>query len=123
MKVEPNDKYIRPAGKPDHCFYCGQKVGEEHHPRCELLEIDCHSDEMESPHGRIQWKGTNVCMDVYCSCGYHGHIDDEFFYYYKCCKCNQVYSVGSNVKLTPIPDHLLNQLGMEPLQDEYPGEL
>jgi hypothetical protein len=30
------------------------------------------------PHGWIQWKGTNVCMDVYCACGHHSHIDAKF---------------------------------------------
>lgn len=29
----------------------------------------------EGPTGFIQWKGTDVCMDVYCKCGYHSHID------------------------------------------------
>jgi len=24
------------------------------------------------PHGWVQWKGTDVCMDVHCACG---HID------------------------------------------------
>lgn len=38
----------------------------------------------EGSHGWIQWKGTNVCMDIYCECGYHGHIGDEFVYFVKC---------------------------------------
>ena len=25
---------VRPAGKPDECFYCGAKVGEQHKPNC-----------------------------------------------------------------------------------------
>ena len=58
----------------------------------------------DTPHGWIQWKGTNVCMDTYCKCGYHGHIDDEFFYYYKCPKCNTGYAVGSNVKLIELTE-------------------
>ena len=25
---------VRPAGKPDECFYCGAKIGEQHKPNC-----------------------------------------------------------------------------------------
>lgn len=52
-------------------------------------------------HGWIQWKGTNVCIDLYCECGEHGHVDEEFFYYYQC-KCGRKYAVGQNVKLIPL---------------------
>lgn len=54
-------------------------------------------------HGWIQWKGTQPCVDLYCLCGYHGHIDtDFFFYYYKCPKCQQKYALGQNIKLIPL---------------------
>ena len=29
---------VRPAGKPDECFYCGAKVGEQHKPNCVIRE-------------------------------------------------------------------------------------
>ncbi len=32
--VLENDHGIRPAGKDDECFYCHQKVGQEHKPDC-----------------------------------------------------------------------------------------
>jgi len=32
--VLPNDDGIRPAGMPDRCFYCGQRVGEPHGSKC-----------------------------------------------------------------------------------------
>lgn len=32
--VLPDDDGIRPAGKPDECFYCNQKVGTPHGPEC-----------------------------------------------------------------------------------------
>lgn len=35
--VLPNDDGIRPAGKPDECFYCQQKVGKEHKYNCVIL--------------------------------------------------------------------------------------
>lgn len=50
-------------------------------------------------HGWIQWKGTNVCIDLYCKCGHHGHYDGEFFYHYECSACHRKYAVGANVKL------------------------
>jgi hypothetical protein len=55
-------------------------------------------------HGWIQWKGTSVCMDMHCKCGYHGHIDADFFYYYECPKCHKKYAVGQNVKLIELSD-------------------
>lgn len=36
--VLPNDNGIRPAGKPDECFYCNAKVGHLHGPRCVTVE-------------------------------------------------------------------------------------
>lgn len=59
------------------------------------------------PHGWIQWKGTDVCIDLHCSCGYHGHVDSAFFYYYKCPKCKQQYAVSSHVKLIPLTPELI----------------
>lgn len=32
--VTPNDNGIRPAGKPDECFYCHQKLGQRHKRDC-----------------------------------------------------------------------------------------
>ena len=57
------------------------------------------------PYGFIQWKGTDVCMDLNCSCGHLGHIDDEFAYSIRCRQCGQTYATGSYIVLTPIdPD-------------------
>jgi flavoprotein len=54
---------------------------------------------IEGPHGWIQWKGTEVCIDLHCSCGHHGHVDADFFYAYRCAGCGKCYHVGSYVKL------------------------
>jgi hypothetical protein len=59
-------------------------------------------DRIPDPHAWIQWKGTNVCMDVHCSCGESGHIDAEFAYYYRCAHCGRGYAVGSSVRLWPL---------------------
>ena len=36
--VDPNDDGIRPAGKPDECLYCRQKVGEPHTLDCNVVQ-------------------------------------------------------------------------------------
>lgn len=59
-------------------------------------------DAKDLPHGWIQWKGTNVCMDMRCTCGHLGHVDAEFFYYFECPSCHAKYAVGQNVKLIPL---------------------
>ncbi len=57
----------------------------------------------EVPYGFIQWKGTDVCMDLHCVCGFHGHVDGDFFYFYKC-QCGRVYEVGVHVPLLLVTD-------------------
>jgi hypothetical protein len=59
--------------------------------------------EAEGPHGWIQWKGTNVCIDLQCECGAAPHFDGEFFYYFRCADCGKTYAVGQYVKLVEIP--------------------
>lgn len=56
---------------------------------------------MEQPkvHGWIQWKGTDVCMDVHCECGSMTHIDGGFIYHIKCASCGRVYEVDGHVRL------------------------
>lgn len=54
-KVLPNDDGIRPAGKPDECFYCDRKVGEEHGRDCVVIHRKitvryCFELEVEVPH-------------------------------------------------------------------------
>ena len=61
----------------------------------------------EGAHGWIQWKGTQVCIDLYCTCGAHLHTDEEFFYYFRCGECNQTYAVGQYVKLIPLTPELM----------------
>lgn len=51
------------------------------------------------PHGWIQWKGTDVCMDVYCKCGDQFHIDSYFAYHVKCPSCGTVYFCNGHIEL------------------------
>jgi hypothetical protein len=54
------------------------------------------------PHGSIQWKGTDVCMDIDCSCGAHSHIDADFFYHFECNECHRKFMVSPNVALVEL---------------------
>ena len=56
------------------------------------------------PRGFIQWKGTEVCMDIHCKCGNSSHIDDDFAYHVKCPKCNTVYRCNPNIELIEIEE-------------------
>lgn len=54
--------------------------------------------------GRIQWKGTDVCMDVLCVCGNGGHVDGDFVYYLHCPKCGRYLAVDPVVQLVEVPE-------------------
>ena len=63
------------------------------------------------PHGWIQWKGTQVCIDLHCACGVHGHLDTDFLYEVHCIACGQYYSLSPNVRLVPITKEQAAALG------------
>lgn len=54
------------------------------------------------PVGWIQWKGTEVCMDVHCKCGHHSHFDGYFCYNIKCPKCGTIYACTEYVELIEV---------------------
>jgi hypothetical protein len=56
------------------------------------------------PHGWIQWKCSDVCMDIYCACGEHSHIDADFAYHVKCPSCGKVYMVNGHVELIALEE-------------------
>jgi len=65
-------------------------------------------DPENDPYAWIQWKGTDVCMDIHCECGEHGHVDGDFVYFYKCPVCNRKYALGQNVKLIPLTEEQID---------------
>jgi hypothetical protein len=71
------------------------------------------TDMTGKPHGWIQWKGTDVCIDLHCVCGHHGHFDGDFFYYYQCPACGARYAVGMNVALIPMTEQQAADHGIE----------
>jgi hypothetical protein len=59
--------------------------------------------EATPPHLFVQWKGTSICADFHCACGYRGHMDREgFAYYVRCPECKQAYEVQSTIKLEAV---------------------
>jgi len=64
------------------------------------------------PTGWIQWKGTDVCMDVRCKCGKLSHLDAEFAYHVECPHCGAVYLCNPNIQLIEVeerPDHCVQR--------------
>ena len=60
------------------------------------------SDWDTSKEAFIQWKGTDVCMDLHCpKCGYHNHYDGMFAYVVKCAKCNALWEMSCFVTFKP----------------------
>ena len=56
----------------------------------------------EGSSGWMQWKGTDVCMDLCCSCGTRSHIDGMFGYNVQCPSCGQCYAASPNVELIKV---------------------
>ena len=59
---------------------------------------DMQDMKKDLPHGWIQWKGTDVCMDVCCACGHLSHIDADFTYHVKCPECGRVYFCNGHIE-------------------------
>lgn len=65
----------------------------------QIYDQDIDVDVADTASGWIQWKGTDVCIDLQCQCGHQGHFDGEFFYGFECPQCHAKYAVGQNIKL------------------------
>jgi len=78
--VDPHDDGIRPAGPPDACFYCQQKVGQSHKRDCVVVSkkvwVRYSFDvEIEVPHawtpeqiefhrGESSWCASNALVEL-----------------------------------------------------------
>lgn len=47
----------------------------------------------------VQWKGTDVCLDFTCTCGFDGHFDGDFAYHLRCPQCEQVWEMPHTFRL------------------------
>ena len=54
------------------------------------------------PYGHVQWKGTDACLDLNCTCGALTHLDGERAYVIKCVKCGRVFWVQPYVLMTEL---------------------
>lgn len=66
-----------------------------------VLDVD---GDQRGPAAWIQWKGTEVCADLHCACGHHGHFDGWFLYFYRCPECGVAYALGSTVRMYPVDE-------------------
>lgn len=60
--------------------------------------------ELGSPDLFMQWKGTDVCLDLHCPCGAHCHLDGFFAYTIECGGCGAVWKLPDFI----IPERVEN---------------
>lgn len=70
----------------------------------ELKDFDRQTKPTNMPFGWVQWKGTNVCLDIHCVCGTLSHLDADFAYYVRCPNCKRVYGVNGHVELVELTE-------------------
>lgn len=56
------------------------------------------------PGGWIQWKGTDVCIDIHCECGEHSHYDGDFMYGIQCPYCERKYFANGHIQLIEVEE-------------------
>lgn len=65
---------------------------------------DIQDTKNSEPHGWIQFKGTDLCMDVHCKCGQLTHVDGSFCYHVKCGACGTVYMINGHVEFIELTE-------------------
>lgn len=51
------------------------------------------------PHAWIQYKWTDLCADIRCSCGVLTHVDADFAYQVKCGACGKLWALSMTVEM------------------------
>jgi hypothetical protein len=69
------------------------------------------------PHGWVQWKGTEVCIDIHCDCGERGHYDGDFAYAVRCRNCGKIWALGQCVKLLPLTEKQAEGFNVKEMND------
>ena len=59
--------------------------------------------DLPTPCAFIQWKGTAVCMDCYCTCGESFHIDADFAYAVQCRHCGKRFEMSAMIEMREMP--------------------
>lgn len=78
-------------------------------------------DKIRHPCARIQWKGTDVCMDVICKCGAMYHIDGEFCHFVKCPRCGKTFACAPEIALVEVQNSDADPLPMTLIDDHWDG--
>lgn len=73
------------------------------------------------PHGWIQWKGTDVCIDLHCECGALLHYDGDFLYYFVCTHCNRLWEMGTHIPIYEVPAEKRDEV-MKAGMVKHPGD-
>lgn len=56
----------------------------------------------DQPSGWIQWKNTDVCIDIHCECGKQSHYDGGFMYGIQCPYCKREYFANGYIQLIEV---------------------
>ena len=62
------------------------------------------SEDYGPNHVFIQYKGTDLCADLYCECGTQWHAHGMFVYAVRCPGCGRDYELSAHIKLIPMAD-------------------
>lgn len=73
------------------------------------------TDSHDDKYACVQWKGTDVCMDIACDCGESFHVDGMFAYSVKCPDCGNVYFLNPNIELIKLENEPDGTTHCEPL--------
>lgn len=56
-------------------------------------------DITEDAHGTIQWKGSDIYMDIHCDCGHTSNIKGDGIFFVKCPSCKTIYELNGFIQL------------------------
>ena len=82
-----------------------------------LLEFTQRHPKPDGGDAFIQWKGTDVCMDVFLPCGCTPHIDGDGGWFVRC-DCGRVWQLGTRVEVTPVPEDQAAQIDPVLIREE-----
>lgn len=56
-----------------------------------------------APFARLQWQGTEACLDLYCACGDGDHLDEWAPFVVKCRNCGRIYALSPYIQMVEVP--------------------
>lgn len=62
-----------------------------------FAKVELIENKGERPYVFLQWKGTDVCLDFNCDCGFDGHFDGYGAYAIACSNCGAIYEMPSTI--------------------------